>query len=515
MRTLLRIAPVLLPLFWFNVTGFMGAEFGGHWDEPQQLQCLRSALSHETLLPHWYNYPSMCFWLGMAALAPEISGLRLEEKEDYDSSREAVSEATKTQPFKLRLRRVFVVASSLAILWVYLLVLLWRSRVTEALLAASCVAGSWEFAYHSRWVAPDAVMAQFGALAMLGVVWAWRRGSLTGLRLATIGAGLACSTKYTGGLLLLPVLLAAGRIAALRVERLGPRLARTALCFAATYLVITPGTLLNPVSFYFDVRFEMLHYGQLGHYGYTVDSWLENARLTLRYVLLDLPSPFGVISLASVLLAAAGAFAMLRAERRLALVFLSLPVLYLAWMSRQVVLFVRNDLVVLPFLAISAAHGAWRLWSILPGRALRLILAGVLTAGIALNGVWLWHSAASIRDRERASCVVDLCGWIAAHPETAVYLSPAVANEWTAAGLSERPNLVLDPGAEVDAAAFYPKDTPNFDLLESNVPGSTLAVFGPLDRNFEYYTNWPLPRLVVAPAELARRWGILPVRDGR
>ncbi len=294
-----------------------------------------------------------------------------------------------------------------------------------------------------------------------------------------------------------------------------PRLARSALLFGATYLVITPGTILNPVSFFFDVQFEMIHYGELGHYGYTVHSWLENARLTSRYVLLDLASPFDLVSLATVLLAAAGAWAVLRAEARLALAVLGLPVLYLLWMSRQVVVFVRNDLVVLPFLAICAAHGAWRLWSVLPGRILHLALAGVLCAGIAMNGSWLWKSALSIRDRGSASWVADLDRWVAAHPETTVYLSPTVAGEWAAAGLSERPNLLRDPGAEAGAAAFYPKDAPNFDLLASNVPGGTLAVFGPLDRNFEYYTNWPQQRLIVAPAELAREWGILPAREER
>src|SRR5258705_484273 len=78
-----------------------------------------------------------------------------------------------------------------------------------AIAVATGLAGV-DFGYHSRFVAPGAVVAMFGALALFGAVMAQKEGGARRwLRLGAIGASLATSTKYPAGLLLLPVLLAA------------------------------------------------------------------------------------------------------------------------------------------------------------------------------------------------------------------------------------------------------------------------------------------------------------------
>src|SRR5690606_8384508 len=143
---------------------------------------------------------------------------------------------------RLRVRTIFLCVSALAVLWVYGTALVLSRTVLEALLAAGIVATSWQWTYHARWFAPDAVMGQFGALALLGAAVAVTSGRRGGAFLAAVGAGLAAATKYTGGVFLLPALAAAWW----RREATPPAGRRrdaavVLLLFGATFLAITPG----------------------------------------------------------------------------------------------------------------------------------------------------------------------------------------------------------------------------------------------------------------------------------
>src|SRR2546428_9139896 len=72
----------------------------------------------------------------------------------------------------------------------------------EALLAAALLSCSWEFACHSRWIAPDAEMAQFLWLSLLCLVAGEISSKLPWFYLAAGAMGLAVGTKYTAALLL-------------------------------------------------------------------------------------------------------------------------------------------------------------------------------------------------------------------------------------------------------------------------------------------------------------------------
>ncbi|MBU6433096.1 MAG: hypothetical protein KJS98_07255, partial [Nitrospirae bacterium] len=69
--SLLRVAPVLLPLAIIVVTGIQGLDFGNHWDEKgYQLAPLKTMLSLRAPLPGHYGYPSFDYWVSSAALLP-------------------------------------------------------------------------------------------------------------------------------------------------------------------------------------------------------------------------------------------------------------------------------------------------------------------------------------------------------------------------------------------------------------------------------------------------------------
>ncbi len=508
-RALVRVAPVLVLIVIYNVVVGAGIDFGGHWDEPQMMQNVRAAIATETLLPHWYNYPSVTFWLSIAALVPELGSTDVDAPRDYPVLAGRLAEATETPEFSRRVRRIFLAAGSLTMLWVYLSVLLWRRRWFEALFAAAVVAGSFELSYHARWIAPDVILTQFTGLTVLALV-AWHRTrSPWALGFAAVAAGLACGTKYTGGILLVPVLAAAVLHARAHGRAVLGVVAGALVTFAATYLASTPGTILNPLSFLFDLRFEIRHYRELGHYGYTIVDRTDHVRLALAYVWNDLASGVRPVSWAIIVLAAAGLVALLR-ERGAALRLIVLvPLLYVPYMcGGQIVLFVRNYMLLVPFLALLAARGAAAAVSAIGPRPARLAVAAGLAALPLVAMIDVARASWSVENRDRASYVRELDRWLADHPNERVVLSPRVLQEWNAASLAPRANALARVEDGAGAVAFYPEETQNLRKMASNVPDAVIAAFGPRDRNFAYYTSWPEPRLAITRLEFARAEGL-------
>jgi len=188
-------APVLLPLLILVGTGLWGIDFGEHWDESYQLYPAGQTVLSGRLLPGIYTYPSLGYWLALAGIAPEFVQERIRASGAAEV-RQSLYEFTQSQAYRLRVRRIYLLVASLAVVWVYLLVLIWRKSVAEALLA-SCVLGmSWEVAYHSRYIAVDGLVVQFAALAMLLMVCSvLRTGRTRWLWGGAIAAGLATGSK--------------------------------------------------------------------------------------------------------------------------------------------------------------------------------------------------------------------------------------------------------------------------------------------------------------------------------
>jgi hypothetical protein len=174
--------------------------------------------------------------------------------------------------------------------------------------------------------------------------------------------------------------------------------------------------------------------------------------------------------------------------------------------ATQKVLFVRNLLPVAPFIAIFAARGLTSFaWS-LPDRA--RALPGLLGACVLiLNGAWMWDASASIRERQAASRddLGELQRWLETERgERSVFFSEPLARELYAK-LGAQPDwLIVDQAAPADLAAFRPAEVavgafpgdPS-GTLKSNLPGSLVVSFCPREVNWEWYTTWREPRIVV------------------
>lgn len=271
LRRVLRVLSLFIPFLILVLTGQWGIDFGYHWDEKFQIILVQQTLESGVLIPGWYQYPSVSYWMCLIGTTPHLlAALRITS--EWHAIVQHLQLVVNTPAYHLQLRTIFLGVSSLAVLWTGLQAFAMGRRWLEALAAASFLGLSWELAYHARWIAPDAVLMQFGALTMLFALQAARQPQRRGwLTFAAIAAGLGCGVKYPGGLLVLPVLIAAyqsqtqGGLAEKRSQRIGLTLLRVVLIFAAAYLVSTPGTLLDPIRFTKDIRYEMGHY-QAGNY---------------------------------------------------------------------------------------------------------------------------------------------------------------------------------------------------------------------------------------------------------
>src|SRR5688572_22367335 len=204
---LLGLAAVVLLSVW---TGLRGIDFGHHWDERKQIDNVARTVRTGRLLPDWYNYPSLNYELVCLPLVPHVARLLATEEKpfsrvDFPDTQERLEELVTAPDYKLDARRVFLLLCACAPVWIFF-GLRARRGPFEALLAAALYATSFELAYHSRWIAPDAVVAQFTALFLAlalrsRIASSPRRWWIA----AAVAAGLAAGTKYTAGLLLLPL----------------------------------------------------------------------------------------------------------------------------------------------------------------------------------------------------------------------------------------------------------------------------------------------------------------------
>jgi hypothetical protein len=513
----------LVPLAVFIWTGNRGIDFGRHWDEPLILNDIQTSLRTRLLLPTGtcnypqpglsggnYEYPSALYWIGMGMTVPHIL------HDGLDPSIAQPTDFVSSKLFAIRYRQACLAISSLMIVWVFFLAWRLTGRWAGGFVAACFLAGSWELAYHARWIATDTILAQFAAMCLMLCAAALETrpsccpspGARKLIFLAAVVAGLATGTKYPGGLLLLPVLTAAWFVR----PRTGaiPWLAKLLAISIVTFLITTPGALLQPWNFVAWLRFNHLHYAVQGHFGHTILNHTAHLLAMLQYLAFVLFSHFPLIAIAITSLAVIGIIAVFRRSWRLGLLLLPFPMIYIGYFSQQIVMLVRNLLILAPFLAVFAAAGSVLIFDLLRnirgrwGIASAGSFAAAIGIAIAVNFGWLIYASASMHERHQVqNQLSEAASYLEKHPDLRVFPSDTVAAFLhlpmipAAAKLAHR-DVVL-------AFAQEDADQNNFWSWPANLRNLTLATFGPFEVNFNYYPNWMDNRLVLLDMNEARR----------
>jgi hypothetical protein len=466
--------------------------FGMHWDEWKIIQGVQATITSGVVLPAGYNWPSLTY---LIALITSLANLPAVLGEDSVAvGRAQLAEIVGAPPFTHQLRAVFVVLTA----WTGLFVVLAARAVGTSWLAASIsgavVLSSFQIFYHSRWIAPDTLVMLAGAMTLAAALWAARDQRLPPLLLAAAAAGLATAAKYPGGcLLLLP-------LAAVVPGPAAPtRVAGVLAVFAAAYLFVTPGTVVDWERFSRDLLFEIHHYQVLGHGGYTVEAGWPHFAAILDFLAFRLASPYQILSVSVLAAALAGGAIVWRLNRRAAVLLTAVPVLYTAYMASNRVLIVRNLLILVPFVAVLVAVAVDVLARLSRRVVVRAAISLAAAALLALNWPTFLHAASSLHDLEPEVWRRSVVTYVEAHPERRFAVSPRVAA------------LLFDAPGSQSVTVHSPEHSDAYLYVLSehrpiiaNRRDVYRVVAGPDDVDLDYYPTWlGLKRIVVVDGPVA------------
>lgn len=517
-----RLVPwlALLPFLFVLTLAWWSVDFGYHWDEDHnKINAVAYSLDHGfTLLPDGYTYPGVNYWLTLGSLLPEIWQTTRQSGPDISAYQRTLTPFIHSPAFHYRLRRVYAFVAALTGAWIFLAILAWGGTGRAALFGSLLFASSFEVLYHARWIAPDPVLMQFGALTLLFLTLAWKRHSAPALYAAAAAAGLACGSKYPGALLMTAV----WALALLQTPALGSwwqairRCVGLGLVFLAVYLVTTPGTVLQPVAFLQSLKSSHEVYAN-GWYGYTVTPGSSHLWKMIIYFATAVFSAFRPVALTFFACLLIGIWATIRENIRTALLLLIFPVIYGLYFSRQATMIVRNYLVLVPFAVCVVVQGIAWIEARLRSRGAKAGFACVIGALLLVNLVDQIQAAASVAHPEgRAELVADFAQHAERHSDRRLLVSESLAAELRQQGQWPKANVQImpagRPGKFDEYASFYSETVIPRELdWPTNRPGSFTAVFGPRDVNLDYYTGWKgRNRIICFAPRLARDADVIP-----
>jgi hypothetical protein len=280
-------------------------------------------------------------------------------------------------------------------------------------------------------------------LSLLGTAGVLRSGRAREHLLAGAGLGVACASKYTAGIVLVPYLAAvAARYLDVAAERGSADAGRRALAGSALAAATAIGAFViaNPYALldYADFHSELVHQSTLsvevqGKLGAPHGGGLAYYLWTLTWGLGWAPA----------LAALAGALSVWRRERALGWLLVPAPLLYLAFMGLQGRYFGRWLLPIFPILCLLAALFAAQLVDAVARRAprLRVVAAVLLVAALLVQG--LVYSVHAGRVLARADTRNLTRTWMLAHISAGapIVVEPIAPDRW-GARWSKYPSLL-------------------------------------------------------------------------
>ena len=294
-----------------------------------------------------------------------------------------------------------------------------------ALLGAAIYSVSFLPVFYSKLALNDVPTLTGVGLALWGAAGVLRFGRMRDYVIAGLGLGLASATKYTGGIVLIPLVVAAaaqlgpsGRLVALR--GLGIAL----VVAAATFLAANPYAILDHEAFWEGLQRQSQAAGDTsGKLGLEQD----NGYL---YYLWSFGWGLGWVPL---VLAAGGAVWLWFRERRLFWVLATPVVVFVVFMGSQERYFGRWLMPVFPFVCILAAYAALQL-AALGGRfmpALRSTFVALAVIAVCEQGlVYSIHSGLVMSRDDTRNLARD---WMVANVPLGdrIVLEPIVPGLWT------------------------------------------------------------------------------------
>lgn len=300
-----------------------------------------------------------------------------------------------------------------------------------ALLAAALEAVAFLPVFYAHLALNDVPTLAPLTLSLVGAAGVLRRGRRRDYVIAGIGLGVGCATKYTAGIVALPLLAAAASqfltpdSAAVRRTVTGLVLAGAASLLA--FLIANPYAALDFREFHAGIAHQSSvsaeAQGKLG----------AGHRGGLSYYLWSFTWGLGW---APTLASAGGAIAIWRSERRLGWLLVPAPVLYLAFMGTQDRYFGRWLLPIFPIVCLLAAFSALQVVNTVASRLrgrvrpLRWVVLGIVVVALCAQGaLYSVHSDVVLSRADTRNLTRE---WMVSHiPAGAhVVVEPVVPDQW-------------------------------------------------------------------------------------
>jgi len=316
---------------------------------PDETPILKIALGFGSgdLNPHFFRYPTLHMYLlfGLFVcyfLIKLVIG-------DYASASDLIAEfGVNPTNFYLLARFLSAVLGIATVLVVYEIAKRLFGKLT-ALTASLLLSVAYLHVRDSHFGVTDVPLTFLISCAVLGIIQSWERKTAKSYLCAGLLAGLATSTKYTGVVVVVPMLVVHWmNLKHEEASCLRGLVDRRLLCFGLALLLAflagTPFALVDRAKFVEDVLFEINHASR-GHLINLGIGWWYHLRFSLFY---GLGWPLLLAALAGMLVVA-------RISLRKAAVLLSFPLAYYALVGKGYTVFVRYALPLVPFLCIAAA----------------------------------------------------------------------------------------------------------------------------------------------------------------
>jgi hypothetical protein len=340
--------------------------------------------------------------------------------------RDGVSEKFASHPGEVFLV-ARVTAAVLGTIGVWLMYLAGRKLFDKrtGLLAAALLAVSFLPVFYSHLALNDVPTLAPIALSLWGAAGILRQGRIRDYVIAGIGLGIACATKYTGGIVLLPVIAATaaqffargGRAPAVR------GMVITAVFAIAGFIGANPYAIINWDAFMAGLSHQTeASSDSLGKLGLTQDNGVG-------YYLWTFTWGMGLVPLIA---AIAGAILLLRDEPRVVAVLAPAPIIYVLFMGSQERFFGRWLLPVFPMVVLLAAYCIFELAVVVGRRWPQLRLTAIALGVVALCGQGLVYSLHIGQVLSRGDTRNTTRDWMVAHvPErTKIVVEPIVPDGW-------------------------------------------------------------------------------------
>jgi hypothetical protein len=377
--------------------------------------------AQHTLNPHYFANPPAFTYLLHFLFALAYGGVR------------AVQHALAAHPSEVyTLARVAAAVLGAAALW--LLYAAGARLFTRAvgLLAAAIEAVAFLPVFYAHLALNDVPTLAPLTLSLLGTAGVLRKGRARDHLLAGVGVGLACATKYTAGIVLVPLVAAVAvryldGSAELGSARAGRRavsgIAIAAMAALLAFLVANPYAILDYQSFHG----ELVHQSTLsaeaqGKLGAPREGGVVYYLWSLTWGLGWVPA----------LAALGGALTVWRSSPRLGWLLVPAPLVFLAFMGTQGRFFGRWLLPIFPILCLLAACFALQTVEVLRRRSPRLGAAFAALAVAALCGQGLVYSIHSGLLLSRADTRNLTRAWMVAHipAGTPIVVEPVAPDGW-------------------------------------------------------------------------------------